>query len=91
MTLLRATAENITRRNNEFNRSFKTNVWFDREKNKKMHKMIRNISTFLHELIKRFIKSEEPVDFELRMLFRADTKNIIDFFMNKQSQQLKLF
>ena len=46
--------------------------------NKKTHKMIRNISAFPHELIKRFNDGEEPVDFELNMLFKADTKNIID-------------
>lgn len=40
--------------------------------------MIRNISVFPHELIKRFNDGEEPVDFELNMLFKADTKNIID-------------
>ena len=46
--------------------------------NKKTHKMIRNISAFPHELIKRFNDGEEPVDFELNMLFKTDTKNIID-------------
>ena len=46
--------------------------------NKKTHKMIRNISAFPHELIKRFNEGEEPTDFELNMLFKADTKNIID-------------
>lgn len=46
--------------------------------NKKTHKMIRNISAFPHELIKRFNDGEEPVDFELNMLFKADAKNIID-------------
>lgn len=46
--------------------------------NKKTHKMIRNISAFPHELIKRFNDGEEPFDFELNMLFKTDTKNIID-------------
>lgn len=46
--------------------------------NKKTHKMIRNISAFPHELIKRFNEGEEPTDFELNMLFKADTKTIID-------------
>ena len=40
--------------------------------------MIRNISAFPHELIKRFNDGAEPVDFELNMLFKADTRNIID-------------
>ncbi len=46
--------------------------------NKKTHKMIRNIAAFPHELIKRFNDGEEPVDFELNMLFKADAKKIID-------------
>lgn len=46
--------------------------------NKKTHKMIRNISAFPHELIKRFNDGEEPIDFELNMLFKADTRNIFD-------------
>ena len=52
-------------------------VWFY-DYNRKTHKMIRNISAFPHELIKRFNDGEEPVDFELNMLFKADAKNIID-------------
>lgn len=46
--------------------------------NKKTHKMIRNISAFPHELIKRFNEGEEPNEFELGLLFRADTKRIIE-------------
>lgn len=46
--------------------------------NKKTHKMIRNMSAFPHELIKKFNDGDEPGDFKLSMLFKADTKNIID-------------
>lgn len=46
--------------------------------NQKTHKMIRSISAFPHELIKRFNDGEEPVDFDLNMLFNADTKNIVE-------------
>lgn len=57
--------------------------------NKKTHKMIRNISAFPHELIKRFNEGEEPVDFELNMLFKADTKNIIDSLDEQAISTLK--
>lgn len=52
-------------------------VWFY-DYNRKTHKMIRKLDAFPHELIKRFNDGEEPVGFELNMLFKADTKNIID-------------
>ncbi len=57
--------------------------------NKKTHKMIRNISAYPHELIKRFNEGEELVDFELSMLFKADTKNIIDSLDEKAISTLK--
>ena len=44
--------------------------------NKKTHKMIRNISAFPHELIKRFNEGEEPKEFELGMLFKSDAESI---------------
>ena len=46
--------------------------------NMKTHKMIRKISAFPHELIKRFNEGDEPSEFDLDMLFKADSKQIID-------------
>ena len=57
--------------------------------NKKTHKMIRNISAFPHKLIKCFNEGEEPVDFELNMLFKEDTKNIIDSLDEQAISTLK--
>ena len=52
-------------------------VWFY-DYNRKTHKMIRNMDAFPHELIKKFNDGDEPQDFELGLLFRADKKNIIE-------------
>ena len=52
-------------------------IWFY-DYNKKTHKLIRNMNAFPHELIKKFNDGDEPGDFKLSMLFKADTKNIID-------------
>ena len=52
-------------------------VWFY-DYNRKTHKLIRNMNAFPHELIKNFNDGDEPGDFKLSMLFKADTKNIID-------------
>ena len=52
-------------------------VWFY-DYNRNTHKMIRNMEAFPHELIKKFNDGDEPGDFKLSMLFKADTKNIID-------------
>lgn len=52
-------------------------VWFY-DCNRKTHKMIRNMSAFPHELIKKFNDGDEPQDFELGLLFRADKKNILE-------------
>lgn len=57
--------------------------------NKKTHKIIRKISAFPHELIKRFNEGEEPVDFELNMLFKADAKSIIDSLDEQAISALK--
>ena len=57
--------------------------------NKKTHKIITTISAFPHELIKRFNEGEEPADFELSMLFKADTKNIIDSLDDQAISTLK--
>ena len=46
--------------------------------NKKTHKMIRKMEAFPHQLIQRFNDGEEPSDFELGMLFKADARGIID-------------
>lgn len=46
--------------------------------NIKTHKIIRNISAFPHKLIKRFNGGEEPSEFDMGMLFQADSKQIID-------------
>ncbi len=46
--------------------------------NMKTHKMIRKISAFPHELIKRFNEGDEPNEFDLDMLFKADSKQIIE-------------
>ena len=40
--------------------------------------MIRNTKAFPHELIKKFNDGDEPQDFELGLLFRADNKSIIE-------------
>lgn len=52
-------------------------VWFY-DYNRKTHKMIRNMDAFPHELIKKFNDGDEPQDFELGLLFRADKKNILE-------------
>ena len=52
-------------------------VWFY-DYNRKTHKMIRGMSAFPHELIKKFNDGDEPQDFELGLLFRADKKNILE-------------
>ena len=36
------------------------------------------MNAFPHELIKKFNDGDEPQDFELGLLFRADKKNILD-------------
>lgn len=52
-------------------------VWFY-DYNRKTHKMIRNMDAFPHELIKKFNDGDEPQDFELGLLFKADKINIIE-------------
>ena len=52
-------------------------VWFY-DYNRKTHKMIRDMSAFPHELIKKFNDGDEPQDFELGLLFGADKNNILD-------------
>lgn len=52
-------------------------IWFY-DYNRKTHKMLRNMNAFPHVLIKKFNEGDEPVDFKLSMLFKADTQNIID-------------
>jgi len=52
-------------------------VWFY-DYNRKTHKMIRSMNAFPHELIKKFNDGDEPQDFELGLLFKADKKNILD-------------
>ena len=52
-------------------------VWFY-DYNRKTHKMIRSMNAFPHELIKKFNDGDEPQDFELGLLFRADKKNIVE-------------
>lgn len=46
--------------------------------NRKTHKMIRGMRAFPHELIKRFNDGDEPLDFELGLLFKADKNNILE-------------
>lgn len=57
-------------------------IWFY-DYNKKTHKLIRGMNAFPHELIKKFNDGDEPGDFKLSMLFKADTKNIIDSLDDK--------
>ena len=52
-------------------------VWFY-DYNRKTHKMIRNMNAFPHELISKFNDGDEPKDFELGLLFQADTKKILE-------------
>ncbi len=52
-------------------------IWFY-DYNRKTHKMIREMQAFPHEIIKKFNDGDEPHDFELGLLFQADTKNILD-------------
>ena len=52
-------------------------IWFY-DFNRKTHRMIRNTKAFPHELIKKFNDGDEPQDFELGLLFRADNKSIIE-------------
>ena len=52
-------------------------VWFY-DYNRKTHKMIRNMNAFPHEFIKKINDGDEPQDFELGLLFRADKKNIVE-------------
>ena len=46
--------------------------------NRKTHKMIRGMRAFPHELIKRFNDGDEPLDFELGLLFQSDSKKIVE-------------
>ncbi len=46
--------------------------------NIKTHKMVRGMKGFPHDLIKRFNDGDEPLDFELGLLFQADSKKIIE-------------
>ena len=57
--------------------TFLSLVWFY-DYNRKTHKMIRSMSAFPHELIKKINDGDEPKDFELGLLFKADTKNILE-------------
>lgn len=52
-------------------------IWFY-DYNRKTHKMVRGMKAFPHELIKQFNDGDEPQDFELGLLFQADTKNILE-------------
>ena len=63
-------------------------VWFY-DYNRKTHKMIRNLDAFPHEIIKRFNDGDEPHDFELGLLFKADTKNIIESLDDQARSTIK--
>lgn len=52
-------------------------VWFY-DYNRKTHKMVRNMKAFPHEFIKKINDGDEPQDFELGLLFKADNKNILE-------------
>lgn len=51
-------------------------IWFY-DYNRLTHKMIRDMDAFPHELIKNFNNGDEPQDFELGLLFKADKNNIL--------------
>ncbi len=63
-------------------------VWFY-DYNRKTHKMIREMQAFPHELIKKFNDGDEPKDFELGLLFQADTKNVLDSLDEQARATLK--
>lgn len=63
-------------------------VWFY-DYNRKTHKMIRNMDAFPHELIKQFNDGDEPHDFELGLLFKADTKNILETLDDQARSTIK--
>lgn len=46
--------------------------------NKNTHTMLRSLSAFPHEFIKQINEGDEPTDFALGMLFKADTENIVE-------------
>lgn len=52
-------------------------IWFF-DYNRLTHKMIRNMDAFPHELVKNFNNGDEPQDFELGLLFKADKSNILN-------------
>ena len=52
-------------------------VWFY-DCNRKTHKMLREMKGFPHELIEKFNDGDAPKDFELGLLFKADSKNIVE-------------
>jgi len=52
-------------------------IWFY-DYNRKTHKMIRDMKAFPHDLIKQFNDGDEPKDFELGLLFEAETQNILE-------------
>ena len=51
--------------------------------------MIRNLDAFPHELIKQFNDGDEPHDFELGLLFKADTKNILETLDDQARSTIK--
>lgn len=46
--------------------------------NRKTHSMVRNMTAFPHELVKRFNDGNDSLDFELDSLLRTGTRNIIE-------------
>lgn len=52
-------------------------VWFF-DCNRKTHNMIRGMDAFPHELVKKFNDGDEPSDFEIGLLFKSDTKSILE-------------
>lgn len=56
---------------------------------KETHKIVREISAFPHELIKRFNEGEEPAEFEFSMLFSGDTQKIIESLDEQAISTLK--
>ena len=68
--------------------TFLTLIWFF-DYNRKTHKLIRSLSAFPHELIKKCNDGDEPKEFELGLLFQSDKLNIIDSLDEKAFETIK--
>ena len=68
----------IERRNRKMTwNTYLSLLWFY-DYNRKTHKMLRSMDAFPHELIGKMNDGDEPKEFELDLLFKEDSVNIIE-------------